>query len=413
MAEFVYYNDIACVYPISGQYNSIPRWLYYSLLFIVVTLRHHHWLVVGAAATCLTYGGGAAIHACILAFIRLYTNSQVPDGIVQLPNGLEHWISSTVFELDNDGTLAVVGAGFLIALPMALWSSQFRRPDTKAILVLWTALMFIGMVCCLFNLYCIDTTSDGPYRQSRFCYPSNNDSFPVTRGDEIISVEGDWNSTIWKHFFQDPKDFRDCIYPCFYTTAILRSQDEVTAIPFSDILPSNPRYWGFVFIKAMAYVCVPCTMLLCLGVLVLRLFDFSTSVSTLGPTKQRPKSIRYLVGLINCYGMIITPITLLAFVIWVELAIRLDIQSETYHHVGQWTPLVYFGLVVTSAFVGQFWELYRVRRAVSKFRDEKVIRSLLESLNTMANGLLPAKYRNRRRNAFAAPPAPIGRRHSL
>lgn len=389
MAKFVAYHDIACVYRISGQYNNIPRWLYYSLLVTVIVLRRQHWLAVGAAATCLTYGGGAAIHAWILACMRLYPSSQVLDGVVQLPNGQEHWISAAVLELDNDGALAVVGAGFLITLPMALWSSQFRRSAAKPILVLWTVLMSIGMICCLVSLYGIDATSDGPFRQYRFCHPSKNDSFPVTSGGEVVSIEGDWNSTIWKHFSQEDKDFPGCIYPCFNTKGILRDQEEITVISFPDILPSDPQYWVLVFIKAMVYGCVPSTMLFCLGVLLLRLSGFSTSSGKLairnnGASERRHKSIQVLVWLINSYAKILTPITFIAFVVWVEIEIRLDIRSETYHHVGQWTTLVYFGLVITSAIIGKFWEVYGTRRRTHG--DENPVRSLRESLNSIING---------------------------
>jgi hypothetical protein len=417
MVEFVAYHDIACVYPISGQYNNIPRWLYYILLISVIILRRQEWLAVGAAATCLTYGGGAAVHALILASARLSSSSQIPNGFVQLPSGQEYWINAASLDLDTDGTLAVVGVGFLITLPMALWSSEFRRSDAKPILVLWTILMFIGMICCLVNLFDVDATPDGPYRQYRFCPASVNDSLSVAGGGLAFS-EGDWNTTIWKHFSKDGAAYLGCVYPCFGTQHILRSQNEMIAITFPELLPSNPQYWGVCLIAAFVYGFVPVTMLLCLAVLILNLGGFTASSSETGEKSkflaiwhlETQLKIRFGSGLtlrlegepkgklkfvfklllwgINAYAGILTPLTVVAFVIWIEWTLTLDIQAETYRDVGQWTPPLYFGLVVVSTVIGKFWNktgrlrmIYNRRRSV--FENEKIVRSLLESIRVV------------------------------
>lgn len=393
MVDFVAYHDIACVYPISGQYNNLPRWLYYFLLISVILLRRQHWLAVGAAATCLTYGGGAAIHASILTWVRQSSALQVPDGSVQLSNGQEYWISATALDLDTDGTLAIVGIGFLITLPMALWSSQFRQSAAKPILVLWTVLMFIGMMCCLVNLYAMDTTPEGPYRQYRFCRTNNNDSFPVTGGSGFASL-GDWNSTIWNHFLGDEPTFRKCMYPCFNTGEILRGQDQVTIIPFPEILPSNPQYWGVCFTAALVYGCVPLTMLFCLAVLILNLCGFSAPSSDFALRIKEKSNRRHkfafqcFVWVINVYAKVLTPLIVIIFLTWVEWTITLDIQSETYRDVGQWTQVVYFGLVVISALIGRFWNeigtLWKVHRMrLREYKNENVLTSLLKSMRSI------------------------------
>lgn len=414
MVEFVAYRDIACVYPISGQYNNIPRWLYYFLLISVIVFRRQEWLAVGAAATSLTYGGGAAIHALILASARLSSNSLISDGFAQLPTGQKYWINPMSLDLDTDGTLAVVGVGFLITLPMALWSSEFRRSGAKPILVLWTILMFIGMICCLINLYGVDATPDGPYRQYRFCPASLNDTLPVAWGVNVEFSGGDWNSSIWNHFTKDGATYLGCVYPCFGTQQLLRSQSEMAAITFPELLPSNAQYWGVYLIAAIVYGCVPATMLLCLAVLILNLAGFT--VSSPAP-HEKSKFLAYLqfeeqfaicsrsdlalrlkgehkgklafnllVLGINAYAMILTPLILIAFVIWIEWTLTLDIQAEVYQDVGQWTPPLYFGLVIVSAFVGRFWNkagrllmiCYGGRRV---FETEEIMRRLLELIH--------------------------------
>jgi hypothetical protein len=179
MTNFTTYQDVECVYPMSGQYGRAPRALYYSLLLFVVVFRRQNWLTAGAAAYCLTFGGSAAIHALILAPVLSLGTTTVPAGIVQLPNFAKIKVHALATDLDSDATLAIVGTGFLIVIPMAVWSAQFRLSGAVPILVLWIFLMFVGMVCCITNLYAIDGSPTGPLRQYRFCSPNYNDTMPV------------------------------------------------------------------------------------------------------------------------------------------------------------------------------------------------------------------------------------------
>lgn len=84
MANFTVYEDIECIYPISGQYGNAPRALYYFLLLFVVLFRRKDWLTAGAAGFCLTSGGSAAIHAILLSFSKP-GHAQGVDGVIRVP----------------------------------------------------------------------------------------------------------------------------------------------------------------------------------------------------------------------------------------------------------------------------------------------------------------------------------------
>src|SRR5436305_124904 len=101
MANFTAYQDVECVYPMSGQYGSAPRALYYTLLLFIVVLRRQNWLTAGAAASCLTFGGSAAIHALILAPILSLGHPPLPDGVVSLSNFTD--VAVKVVAMDLDG----------------------------------------------------------------------------------------------------------------------------------------------------------------------------------------------------------------------------------------------------------------------------------------------------------------------
>jgi len=187
MADFVHFKDVECVFPMSSQYGRAPRALYYALLIFAIGLKGQNWLTAGAAAACLTYGGSAAIHALILAPIPSLGKPPVPHGTVQLPNSTLLDITPLAIDLDSDATLAIVGTGFLIIIPMALWSERFRHSGAVPILVLWILLMFVGMISCMVNTYVINGSSSGPLLQSRFCSPGYNNTYPFSGNPTLLS----------------------------------------------------------------------------------------------------------------------------------------------------------------------------------------------------------------------------------
>jgi hypothetical protein len=363
MANFTAYQDVECVYPMSGQYGRAPRALYYTLLLFVVVLRRQNWLTAGAAASCLTFGGSAAIHALILAPILSLGHPPLPDGVVSLSNFTVVAVKAVAMDLDADATLAVVGTGFLIVIPMALWSAHFRHSGAVPILVLWILLMFVRMLCCMTDLYAVNGTSTGPLRQFRFCSPAYNDTLPFS-GNAASIVNNSWNDTIWSYFENDSGG-GSCLYPCLSSQELLRQPGDAKVIKFLDLKPGNPIYWGLLLISAIIYGCVPLTILFAITILILRLrghaftgwgFESSSPRASHSSSNSNWKSKlpRATIWAVNVYGLILTPLVFVVFLVWVEWIISFDLQSEEMQLVGQWAPLVGAGLVFVAAVVGKY-----------------------------------------------------------
>ena len=369
MESFVAYQDIECVYPMSGLYGRAPRTLYYALLLFVVIFRRQDWLAAGAAGACLILGGSAAIHALILAPILSLGTSSVPDGLVQLSNSTEVTIRALVTDLDSDATLAVVGTGFLLIMPMAIWSEQLRRHEALPVLILWIILMFVGMVCCMVNLYGVDGSAAGPLRQFRFCSPGYENDFRLN-DDPIEIINHSWNETIWNYFNNTEKSRVGCLYPCLTANELLRQPEDVKVIAFDNINPSETIFWVLDVSSALIYGCVPFSIILSLILLFLRMQGYSGSPNPFATTEEvhgwRAKCAQFLHWAIYIYGRLLTPFVVVAFLIWVEWIIWYDVQSETLNAVGQWTPLLGAGLVFISAFVSQF--RVRIMKLPQNFR---------------------------------------------
>jgi len=356
MVNFTAHQDVECVYPMSGQYGRAPRALYYCLLLFVILFRRQDWLTAGAAAFCLTFGGSAAIHALIMAPILSLGKPPIPDGVVQLPNSTNFTISPLASDLDSDATLAIVGTGFLIVIPMALWSAQFRHSGAVPILVLWILLMFIGMICCVTILYAVNGSASGPLRQFRFCSLGYNDSLPFS-GNAPLPINNSWNDTVWTYFESQNSSFPSCIYPCLSATELLRQPGDARVIQFLDIHPSSPLYWGLDIVSAIIFGCVPLTMLFSIVTFILRLQGHTSKINfeLFQSSDWKSKVRKITIWAVNVYGKILIPFVFVVFLVWVEWIIGYDLQSESMQLVGQWAPLVGAVLVFIAAVMGKYW----------------------------------------------------------
>lgn len=383
MGNFVAYQDVECVFPMSGQYGRAPRALYYFLLLFVVVLRRQDWLTAGAAAACLTYGGSAAIHALILTPVLSLGTTSIPDGVVELPNSTRVHVQALASDLDSDATLAIVGSGFLIVIPMAIWSAHFKHSGAAPVLFLWILLMFIGMIGCMTNLYAIDGTADGPLRQFRFCSLDYSDALPYSR-HPIDTSNGPWNETIWSYFVDQNSLLPSCIYPCLNAKQLLRQQGDAQVINFLDINPSTRGYWVMHLTTAVIYGCVPLSILLSLALLVLRLRGYTSSGWNLDSAFSRgwrERFAHYALWTINIYGKILTPFVFVMFLGWVEWIISYDLQAEPMQSVGQWAPLVGAMLVLIAAVVGRYWgQVPRAWRAYWRRRTTAKAESVGQSV---------------------------------
>lgn len=365
MADFEVSRDVECVFPMSGQYGRAPRVLYYALILFVIGFRRQDWLTAGAAAVCLTYGGSAAIHALLLAPSLALARPSVPDGIVTRTNGSDITVKALAIDLDADATLAIVSAGFVAIIPMALWSAQFRRSGAVPIFVLWTILMFAGMICSVVVLYRANGSGTGPLLQYRFCTPGYIDTLPFS-GNPTTSTNNNWNETIWTYFTNSTIKSPSCVYPCLSSTDFLRQAGDLRVIEAFDIKFASPLYLGMSILAIMIWLLIPIFSVM---IFVLRLYSStSSSIPLHSPFYSlKDKWNRAC----SFYGKGFILVFFVIFLISTEFFIGMDLQSEEMQLVGQWAPLVGVGLVLVAALVGKYWP--RGGRFLLRFRERREV----------------------------------------
>jgi hypothetical protein len=365
MSELLATNDLLCAYAVSGQYGYAPRILYYTLVGIVVLIRKQVWLAAGASAYIMTYSGAAAVHAIILCSIHASSTSWLPDGHVWLGNSKTIWIRGLVLDLDTDATLAIVGVGFLMLLPLAVYSTTFQRSKAKPILAAWGVLILIGAICCLVTLFTVNTNSDGSFNQYRICNTNVTDYHSILNTLPLLG--DDWNQTINNFFNSQPTTSKSCFYPCLYSSQILHSPSDITITLYPIVQAGSSRYWAFKILEALVYACVP--LYIVGGIILLlhkRFWDHSPKdESALLSMRNRfialasglmtPKTgLEFVFVCFQAYALVFAPFVMVVFVIFAEFSLSLDPESESIRHVGQWQPLVSVGLVGIAALLSRY-----------------------------------------------------------
>lgn len=170
-----YYDTqrIRCSYPVSGSYTQTPRYIYYVFILVALFGRKSAWFTSAALGLVMTLSSAAAFHGIILAAIRrdmapsyLFENrfsevvqvdgptfaNHMTDGLFYNNITHESWLPILPMVRDHDGSavLAIVGAAFLVLLPMQVWSSTLREAGIARTLVgLWSCLLLSGLISAL------------------------------------------------------------------------------------------------------------------------------------------------------------------------------------------------------------------------------------------------------------------------
>jgi hypothetical protein len=238
--------------------------------------------------------------------------------------------------------------------------------------------MFLGMVCCMVNLYAVNGSSTGPLRQFRFCSSGYNDSLSYSE-NPINIVEYSWNDTVRSSFENQGPSNPSCICPCLNAMGLLRQPGDLRAIEFLNIQPPSPLYWGLNVVSAIIYGCIPLSILFCFTILLLRLRGHKSTrwgFNMIQMSEWKTKFPHFTLWAINIYGKILTPFVFVVFLVWVEWVITYDLQSEPMQLVGQWAPLVGAALVLIAAVVGRYWfevaKLWRRATVRSCLIDESI-----------------------------------------
>ncbi|EHY58366.1 hypothetical protein HRR83_007268 [Exophiala dermatitidis] len=355
-------SQINCVYPISGTYGPLPRFLYYVTLVFAIFGRRREWLVIGALVSALTYAGTAAIHMMAL---------------VKSKQG--------VFDLDIMAAWAVLSTGALAYIGIIHWSSTLRDSRARIVMIFWGFLVGVGLVIGRAILFDAESSPPEPA-----CYSSKGKllEYPM----ELISPEF------------------NCTYKCFSLSKPMRQQSEIQAVPRSlvDNTKSRSAYVLVGPIQFAAYAALSIDVqnhtpsMLCQRI-VLSYLIHPGQREEMAKTVYNASMERWyggyfaLLGYVGrihwdwkkfCLCSIVIPYLCLSLIVD-ALCLPLMVANivvneitllsnnmpvnESNRAVGQWSPIVNSMLVVIAACINRLLELYERRQ-----RTKKLLGSVLE-----------------------------------
>lgn len=323
-------------------------------------------------------------------------------------------IQPAASDLDSDAVLAIVVTGYLVFLPLQGWSRVLTHERARNVLFyLWNILMLAGSICALVYaasrtnppvqyMFCYpdippyeETTSDGWH-----------DSWRTST----------WNESVWETFTNTSQWARlgnICYNPCFNTSQVLRKPDTLQSMVWTTDSVAQPSgFWSkVVYSNRYIYSLIILCFLLNLVLLTFKWLPYRSSIpsshvvdiwkarrqiwnsfknnfgvalsaSACGTATSNEKGsstgedqrskwrrvgpfltlggvkacVRILADLLILFGLffsiIISPLTTIGFVVWIEWWIHYDgPQLEGPQQVGQWAFLVSIALLILSAVI--------------------------------------------------------------
>ena len=256
-------------------------------------MRKSAWVGTAALGSVMTYSATAAIHAIVLLAIRsnMYKGYGLADGshmrvLVegQSNSGYDDGVDGAlwlpvlpmVWDSDTDAALAITGTAFLALLPMQIWSKTFRQSGAKPVLVLWSGLLLIGIICGLIDEAYV---SFNYFLQLRFCPPGLNDTLPLTNsGSDNVGASWNgydeyyWNTTAYDYFANSTGlQPNSCLYPCFGTSWPLRDPTEILVDTIYDQNTELAYYYQFWWLFFAVYLVVGTSTLSSLTIFMVHL----------------------------------------------------------------------------------------------------------------------------------------------
>lgn len=395
---------IQCSYQISGGYGPTPRYIYYALALLSVFGREQLWVVSAALGSVMVYSAAATIHAFVLVTMRtrLAPDVMVKNHEVVLVQGTSItgqeeparengpvWmpVLPMAWENDADPVLAIVGAAFLLLLPMQIWSKTLKRAkaEHKRVVLAWALLLFAGLIAALVNAAYVTLVA---FPQVRFCPMDRADRSPLSNPDVDEGIEAwdnkdwyRWNRTVTKHFVDGNTTgplATVCYYPCFGTSWPLRDSSEIYVVEgwygaASDADVGIGLLFG-VYLAVGMFTASSLTVASLSNISCIRAnwrpLDVKSSLHNIrdtwcsGTLSVLGKSWRISLRLWIFYNLIVarflSPLILTGFVVTMEWYMwTADLGGESFKHVGQWSVLVGAMLVLLVAAVPAVASLLR------------------------------------------------------
>ncbi|KAG8360108.1 hypothetical protein FVEN_g2109 [Fusarium venenatum] len=127
--------QMICAWPVSGQYGTGTRVLYYVLIAACLVARREEWLVNPCLAAALVLPAVAAIHGIVLTAMHN-------------PNAVD---------MDIYGAFQLCAIGILAAPVTVMMSKTYFNDPGRNTIFLWTFLLLIGLLSMTIEFYRIET----------------------------------------------------------------------------------------------------------------------------------------------------------------------------------------------------------------------------------------------------------------
>lgn len=374
----------------------------------------------------------------------LSANSSLRNEFPHLVTETDHvMVSPASVELDSDAVLAIVVTGYLVFLPLQCWSRILTHDRAGNLLFyLWNALMLAGSICALVYATRVPKTSP----QYMFCFPdiapysdTSNDGWQASWRTST------WNDSVWETFSNISRwnELGDiCFNPCFNTNQILRKPGSLhSATEDRDFRVGTAHSFWKKVIYSQRYIyslIILCLILNCI-LLTYRFLPYRSRIPSAqimviwkerkniwksfkgdvcdamkpsrnlddneqdpGPASNKTSvwhrmrhilSRRFLRSVLHVlidatilfgilFSMIVSPFTIVAFVIWIEIQIFNDGPSEeTPSQVGQWAYLTSVALLLISAVILKL--KYRLASSAELEREIVALKQHLRDLEKM------------------------------
>jgi hypothetical protein len=135
---------VSCTYPLSGQYDHLPRILFYAAALFAVLGRHRTWVAEAALGIVIAYSATAAVHLFVLLGLYRFGMPYSEDISLSDVNN-----TSGFGDADFFGIAPVVSLTVVLLTPMLHWSETFRTHRAKIVIQCWAVLMFTASIAFL------------------------------------------------------------------------------------------------------------------------------------------------------------------------------------------------------------------------------------------------------------------------
>lgn len=311
--------DLAiCIYPISGTYSSLSRFIYYASLILSFTFRHNRRIARSVFAPAMLYASVAVIHI----FVLLLSSGRNPP----------------VLDMDIIATTTLLVSTFWFSATL-MQSGAAYNSRARPFLIPWSIGLWFGCAgCCLLTWKMMAEPAS-----VNFFEPLCRGVETTTDGITSVLLSTSEQTDIRKYNFS-------CTYSCFNSSSLIRESSEILAIEHADLYTTSLA--NLTRLALGATIVMPVLGLLALIRIYERLY--------LRRRSRRMGRIRFL-----AFSFCFVPGFLTIF-LGETVILRRDgtFNGESYKSVGQWSSILVVVLVLFGCWVGHHFDVLPEERPI-------------------------------------------------